>query len=275
MPANTKALKTDVAPNPAPQYFNTSADDYEYLLGRNGANRVEVYGPDGNPLGTTSGKLHVRASEMETLLGALDAAAVVDPAAASAALSQLLRGVLKQMQGNGTGSLPVAGTMSISQATPGTSNGVTINGRKASVVSSVYDQTLNVAAGGNTTITITPGAGELWRIKNMGLEIAQPAGASSGTHEIRIYVGNVDERQRVLRDITAYTVAIVIISNAISNAQSTGTWPTSEAAQIASLSNVAVTAASPLKLWYSNSTNAAQTGTLYLAITKEVEQIVS
>jgi len=75
MPYNTQQIKRDQQNSPIPQYFNPTTDVYEALLGRNGANRVELYGPDGNPIGTTNGKLNVRASEIETLLaGGLPAA---------------------------------------------------------------------------------------------------------------------------------------------------------------------------------------------------------
>lgn len=70
MPGNTKPLVLDVNAKPAPQYFNPSTDAYEYLLGRNGATRVELYGPDGNPIATATGnKLAVRAQEIEAILG--------------------------------------------------------------------------------------------------------------------------------------------------------------------------------------------------------------
>jgi hypothetical protein len=73
MPHDTKSIKKDLDVKPVPQYFNPAVDDYEVLQGRNGASRVEIYGPDGNPISTTSGKLNVRASELEALLTALGA----------------------------------------------------------------------------------------------------------------------------------------------------------------------------------------------------------
>ena len=71
MAGGTKSIKKDLNGKPSPQYFNPAVDDYEYLFGRSGANRVELYGPDGNPISTSSGKLAVRASEVETILTAL------------------------------------------------------------------------------------------------------------------------------------------------------------------------------------------------------------
>ncbi|MBC7340882.1 MAG: hypothetical protein H5U02_00250 [Clostridia bacterium] len=101
MAYNTKNIIRDAAGAPVPQYFNPTTDAYEPLYGRNNANRVELYGPDGNPISTTSGKLDVRASEIEALAGALTDAAVTDPAA-SATIIALLKGLLKQHQGGGT-----------------------------------------------------------------------------------------------------------------------------------------------------------------------------
>ena len=73
MPYNTKALKTDISGvKPAPQHFDPGLDDYDVSLGRNGASRVELYGPDGNPLSTTEGKLDIRAGEIEALLAILN-----------------------------------------------------------------------------------------------------------------------------------------------------------------------------------------------------------
>lgn len=69
---DTKTLKRDGSGiTPVPQHFNPTAADYEPQYGRNGAGRVELYGPDGNPITSTDGKLAVRASEIETLLDAI------------------------------------------------------------------------------------------------------------------------------------------------------------------------------------------------------------
>ena len=110
--SSTKPLKEALNGKPAPQYFNPDAQEYEYLLGKYGASRQILYGPDGNPITVTGSKLAIRASEIETLVGALTTAAVTDPAA-SAAVIQLLKGLLKQLQGAGTGAAPVQLTGSI------------------------------------------------------------------------------------------------------------------------------------------------------------------
>lgn len=69
MPYNTAQIKKDYDGKPIPQYYSPITDSYEALHGRNGANRIEIYGPDGNPLSVISGKLAVRVTEVESLLG--------------------------------------------------------------------------------------------------------------------------------------------------------------------------------------------------------------
>jgi len=83
MPGNTKSIKKDVDAKPAPQIFNPTADEYEYQRGRNGIAAVELYGPDGNPLNTTSWKLNIRASELETALAQILAKIIAAPATAA------------------------------------------------------------------------------------------------------------------------------------------------------------------------------------------------
>jgi hypothetical protein len=102
MPYNTKGLKETIFDKPVPQVFNPNADDYEVLYGDHNAARHVIYGSDGSPITTTGSKLAVRAMETEALIGALDNAPVSDPEAVSATLLALLRGVIKQLQGDGT-----------------------------------------------------------------------------------------------------------------------------------------------------------------------------
>ncbi len=74
MAYNTKAIKTDVDKKPIPQYYNPVTDEYDVLQGAAGAARHILYGADGNPISTSAGKLAVRASEIETLIGEVQAA---------------------------------------------------------------------------------------------------------------------------------------------------------------------------------------------------------
>jgi len=120
MPGNTKAIVSDVNAKPAPQIFDPSKDAYDYLLGQNGAMRTLLYDASGNPLLTQAnpgyadlvdraarvlGKISADDGAIAAL-GALAAAAITDPAQ-NASVIALLKGILKQLQGTGTGAAPV------------------------------------------------------------------------------------------------------------------------------------------------------------------------
>lgn len=80
MAYNTAPIARNDLNEPLPQYYNPTTDAYEVIQGRNGASRVELYGPDGNPIGTTSGRLNVLASELDITLSALrDAITAASP----------------------------------------------------------------------------------------------------------------------------------------------------------------------------------------------------
>lgn len=92
MAHNTRPLKR-AQDGVAPQYYNPTTDEYEVLLGQDGAARAILYGPDGQPI-TNENPLEVRVRQLETLLGALDAAKETNPDAASATLLALIRGLM-------------------------------------------------------------------------------------------------------------------------------------------------------------------------------------
>lgn len=87
MAHNTRPLKR-AQDGVAPQYYNPTTDEYEALLGQDGAARAILYGPDGNPISDTN-KLPVRAADLETLIGALNDSAVTNPAAAASVIAAL------------------------------------------------------------------------------------------------------------------------------------------------------------------------------------------
>lgn len=89
MAYNTRSIKRDVDGRPVPQYFNSTTDDYEPLLGENGAARSVLYGPNGQPLSVIDNKLAVRAADLETLIGALNDSAVTNPANAASVIAAL------------------------------------------------------------------------------------------------------------------------------------------------------------------------------------------
>ena len=66
MAYNTVSIQKDVDGKPIPQYYDPILDAYRVLQGRNGANRVELYDADGNPI-----DLEALTTAIETILLAI------------------------------------------------------------------------------------------------------------------------------------------------------------------------------------------------------------
>ena len=70
MAHNTRPLKR-AQDGVAPQYYNPTTDEYEVLLGQDGAARAILYGPDGQPIGTSGNPLQVKAQDTDEAIGTL------------------------------------------------------------------------------------------------------------------------------------------------------------------------------------------------------------
>jgi hypothetical protein len=115
--AKAAEILGDANEHPIPQTFDPALRKFVPSLSDAGAKRVVLHDANGNPISTTEGKLAVRASELEAalenllngqstaakqdalaaLVGAIDAAAVSDPAASGAVIA-LLKGLLSRLQ---------------------------------------------------------------------------------------------------------------------------------------------------------------------------------
>lgn len=84
MAGNTRPIITDVDSKPAPQYFNPTADVYEFLEGRNGASRVELYNADGEPVDIISAlELLGKEATLSLIKAGIDALITKDGATAA------------------------------------------------------------------------------------------------------------------------------------------------------------------------------------------------
>ena len=103
MAHNTKPILVDVNGKPIPQYFDPLADEYKPLLGQHGAARSILYGPDGQPIGTSGNPLQVKAQDtddvLEQIKTALEALATEDKLEAVRLLLQTLDGKAATSQG--------------------------------------------------------------------------------------------------------------------------------------------------------------------------------
>ncbi len=162
------------------------------------------------------------------------------------------------------------GTVAIDQSTPGTTNAVQLTGRKLAVVRSTYNQALNVAPGGNATITITPNTGELWRIKHIYIQVN--AVGSSNYHSINIYEAGTGAGDKIISAQSPAANQIEITRNVVTIGTAT---PSDVNVQNRAILNMVAANTAPLTIYYSNDTDATQTATLYITICREVEYIVS
>jgi len=144
--------------------------------------------------------------------------------------------------------------------------------KKAIPVVSTLSQTVNVLASGTQTFTITPPAGELWRVKLLGVDVPIPAGGASGTQLIQLFYSNASSALNTIADITSVYSAKVVVRGNIPLTKSSCTPPTDGdfADQIRS---IAITTDNPLLIVYSNLTNVSQTGTIGIKLVKEIEYI--
>lgn len=88
MSATDKPLVTAADGKIAPQYYNPSADAYQHVQGSDGAPKMQA----------DDGKI--------ASIGAKADSAVHDPSSAASVIA-LLKGLLEQLQGGGTGAAPV------------------------------------------------------------------------------------------------------------------------------------------------------------------------
>lgn len=140
----------------------------------------------------------------------------------------------------------------------------------------VLDNTLNVAAAGSHTVTVTPPAGEIWRVKMLGMNTPAPSGAASGTHKVELYSGisaNVNEYM-MFQAISNYADNVRLRMNTAFTATSAVT-PTDQAVQIAVLTSIVISEDIPLQIKYTNSTNATATGNWAIKLLVEKETVDS
>jgi hypothetical protein len=149
---------------------------------------------------------------------------------------------------------------------------IIVDKRKLAIAVESYDQTLSVAAAAGTTISVTPAANELWRVKMLRLIFPAPVGATSGSHYTLISIGLAGTAYSLMRLDSDYNHSISIYNNA---ATADIMAPFDELTQFLVINSLVVTNAQPLRIYYGNSTDVSQTGNLTLRVTREVEYIGS
>jgi len=153
-----------------------------------------------------------------------------------------------------------------------TTDTITVRPKRSLPAVSALSTDADVAAGASYTWTLTPPAGEVWRIRSIGLNIAAPVGATSGTHLLDIYhTAATTALNQALSINNVFGAGIKILGN--TPMVKAGSIPSSEEAFRGAIVGLACSNSSPLVLVYTNLTNAAQTGILGLSVVKEIEHV--
>lgn len=153
---------------------------------------------------------------------------------------------------------------------------VELTGRSVKVPAPlVLDQELNLASGATKTITVTPPAGEIWRIKMLRIDVPAPTGATSGNHLINVRYGANLSQNNILTAASAFGDPISISYNTIRTATSgSGKLPPNEAEQQQAILSLVLSSECPIIIQYQNTNNGTQHGNLILRVIREVEYIV-
>jgi hypothetical protein len=183
MPANTKALKTDVSTiKPAPQHFDPVSDDYSIQLGTDGAMYTQITKP--LPAGTNNiGDVDIASlpslpagtnniGDVDVLtLPPLPAGSNTIGTVNSVQTASLVADVTLQDAANAIGNgtvLTVGGLKTLTIEINGTSTSRTIMFEGASVSGTYYPIT-GVKTSDLTTAVTTTGTGEVWQFSITGL----------------------------------------------------------------------------------------------------------
>lgn len=127
------------------------------------------------------------------------------------------------------------------------------------------DQTGSVAAGATETVEIYAPTGALYHVRAMTLNVGFDGTATSGTHEFQVRTaGNI----RALIGEANFDAKIAF-EGGIWTAANTKQQPSTEAGQVATLINVEATENEPVKVLYTNNTDAAQDNDRLIRLTVE------
>lgn len=269
MAYNTQIIKRDLQSAPIPQYFNPTNDIYEVLLGRNGANRVELYGPDGNPISlptalTAGGGLKV---------GLVDSIPAGANIIGQVKLTDGTDGLLINTNGS-LNIVPVnsAGTELFTASNPGN---VQLTGRKAQLSIVSQNPATTVPTGGGEGISIIATSGYLAKLQHIYFTVPAPNGATSGYHKLIIGIGTTTSTDRFYEIQAPYNQTLLFGFGVLGNGN-TLIQPT-DMAQVLSYRTGGIyygASGKHLSLIYYNQTNVDQTNARIVKVVSLEEAII-
>jgi len=199
-----------------------------------------------------TGKITADDGGMATI-GAKGDAAVTNPDLNASGVA-LLKGLLKQLQGSGTGGAPTV--------------------RRGKLRRVNYDQASpNVAAGGTKLVTIQPPAGEMWRVSVFSFLVPAITDAT-GDQIVCVSEGLDDEKYGKLYMSGTNGSILQFKFNHIRAASGTKI-PSPEQMQMDAVTSLVATNDQPIYWKYINGTDKTQNGTFEIDLLVEVEYIAS
>jgi len=145
-------------------------------------------------------------------------------------------------------------------------------GSNKKVARKIYNQVLNVGA--NNVIgyvTITPPVGELWRVKNITINLPAPTGATTGDHELTVCMGDTTDYMEGVFQIKPTFSTTLTLQNSVASAT---VAPNDMSALGRAIERLVIANDCPLTLRYRNGTTVVQNNTLKLILVVEVEYVV-
>ena len=154
-----------------------------------------------------------------------------------------------------------------------TTETLSVRPKKALPAMVTLSETVNVAASGTKTFTLTPAANEIWRIRQISLDVPVPSGGGSGSHVIQgMYLVTNSTLNEVFTISNAFGAKIVIRGN--NPLTKNNSYPTTDGDFADQIRNIVISAANPFIILYTNLTDVAQTGTIGLKILYEIEYVL-
>lgn len=264
MSAGNRPLVTAADNKIAPQYYNPTSDQYEHVQGKNGGNNVNVIESSLPAGAATAAKQDQQTAQLEALNAQVATDGKLD----------LILSKLTDLETEIEAIKSTDGIKRIDETVP-----VQLTGSNVKVAKGQYDQTVTVAPGGSTRISVIPPPGELWRIKGLYINVPAVAGASGGIHQLILTRSpSLISEYALLNARSLASDQIRLSYNQVTIATDTNSQPipSSSEAQQRAIQSLVLTNEEPLVIYYtvSSSAEASQTGSISIAVVREVESIV-
>lgn len=150
-----------------------------------------------------------------------------------------------------------------------------LSGQRALLRMDIYDTPIDVSPnGGSTTVTVQPPAGEIWSVRDLLIRIPAVSGATSGSHVLVFRYGGTSSQYNRMFITSPYDTAIEVQGVSVLHG-SVDEPLTDRRDQMQYIRGLELSQSVPLVLLYQNITNAQQSATMTLRVTRRIEYVIS